>query len=172
MFENPEQAFGGTKPMLDLIETIYAAAQQPTLWNDVLGRISTAIEGGSITLFAEFPDGTTPTVMAMAKTDPNAWQDYASHFASINPLMARGEDAFGPGETWFSHPVIGEVEFERTEFYYDFFRRYDMYHTAALQISLDGLPANLTCQRPKASGVFGAQADIVCRHCAHTCSGP
>jgi DNA-binding CsgD family transcriptional regulator len=161
MFENPEAAFGGTKPMLDIIEAIYAAAQQPTLWDDVLDRISTAIEGGSISLFAQFADETTPTVMAMAKTDPNAWHDYASHFAWNNPLMARGEEFFGPGETWFSHPVIGEVEFERTEFYYDFFRRYDMYHTAALQISLDGLPANLTCQRPKASGVFGAQADIV-----------
>jgi hypothetical protein len=45
MFENPEQAFGGSKPMLDLVQTIYAAAQQPTLWNDVLERISTTIEG-------------------------------------------------------------------------------------------------------------------------------
>ncbi len=156
MFENPEQAFGGTRPMLDLIETIYAAAQRPELWNDVLGRISTAIEGESITLFAGFADGTTPTIMAMEKTDPDAWHDYAAHFARINPLMARGEGVFGPGETWFSHPVIGEVEFERTEFYSDFFRRYDMYHTAALRISLDGLPANLTCQRPKARGATPA----------------
>ena len=52
MFENPEQAFGGTKPMLDLIEAIYATAPQQTLWVDVLDRISTAIEGGSITPFA------------------------------------------------------------------------------------------------------------------------
>lgn len=161
MFENPEQAFGGTKPMLDLIDAIYAAAQQPTLWNEVLDRIATVIEGGSITLFAEFADGTTPTVMAMAKTDPNAWRDYANYFASINPLMARGEGFFGPGETWFNHLMFEEAEFERTEFYSDFFRPYDMHHSVALRIALEGLPANLTCQRPKASGVFGAQADIV-----------
>jgi len=161
MFNNPEQAFGGTRPMLDLIDTIYAAAQQPALWNDVLERISTTIEGGSITLFAEFADGTTPTVMAMAKTDPNAWHDYANHFASINPLMTRGEGFFGPGETWFNNLMFEEAEFERTEFYSDFFRPYDMHHSVALRIALEGLPANLTCQRPKASGVFGAQADVV-----------
>lgn len=161
MFENPEQAFGGTKPMLDLIDAIYAAAQQPGLWNDVLDRISTVIEGESMTLFAEFADGTTPTVMAMAKTDPNAWHDYANHFASINPQMARGAQIFGPGETWFNHLMFEEAEFETTEFYTDFFRPYEMHHSVALRIALEGLPANLTCQRPKESGVFGAQADIV-----------
>jgi DNA-binding CsgD family transcriptional regulator len=161
MFENPEQAFGGARPMLELIDCVYAAVQEPESWDDVLERISATIMGESISLFAGFPDGATPSIMAIQRTEPAAWQDYANHYCKVNPLMAKGEGFFKPNETWYSHPVITESEFEKTEFYNDFFRRYDMYHTAALRITLNGPPANLTCQRPKAKGAFGEQANVV-----------
>jgi hypothetical protein len=84
MFENPEQAFGGTKPMLDLIEAIYAAAQRPTLWDDGLDRISTTIEGGSISLFAEFAVDTTPTAMAIASSKMGlAYRSRNAHACNI-----------------------------------------------------------------------------------------
>ncbi|HEY0309353.1 MAG TPA: helix-turn-helix transcriptional regulator [Acidobacteriaceae bacterium] len=161
MFENPEHAFGGTRPMLSLIEQIYAAAQQPELWESVLHAISDTIGGESTAFFATFPGSQTPDILALAKTNPAAWNEFAQYYAGINPMMARGEAVLDPDEMWASHKLFTDAEFEKTEFYNDYFRRYDMHHTAAIRISLEGTPANLTCQRPKARGEFGLQADTV-----------
>jgi DNA-binding CsgD family transcriptional regulator len=162
MFENPEQAFGGTGPLLELVESIYATVQDPALWTSVLARISSAIQGQSLALFAVFPDSKAPGIVALHEMPPAVWNLFAVHYASVNPIMPRCEAALEAGATAYSHHVISNTDLERTEFYSDFFRPNEMYHSAGLRIRLEGhLSANLSCQRAKSLGEFDGRAETV-----------
>jgi hypothetical protein len=55
VYENPEIAFGGTASLLNLIELIYSAVDQPEHWPAVAEALSTAVNGESIAPFAQFP---------------------------------------------------------------------------------------------------------------------
>ena len=52
MYENAEQAFGGTECLLSLIGLIYDASDDASLWPLVLDRITEAVNGEPIALFS------------------------------------------------------------------------------------------------------------------------
>jgi DNA-binding CsgD family transcriptional regulator/PAS domain-containing protein len=161
MFENPEQAFGGTARLLALVESIYAAVQQPSLWPVVLEGIAEAVHGESTTLFGRLP---REQLFSMARTDPEAWEGYAGHYASINPMMQRCDEVFPDGIVRYGHLALACTEFEKTEFYNDFFLRHDMHHSMGLKIPLANLPAAyISCQRPKVKGPFEEREGLVYR---------
>jgi hypothetical protein len=54
MLANPEQAFGGANRLLGLIESIYAAVQQPDLWPSVLESTAEAIHGEALSFLPPF----------------------------------------------------------------------------------------------------------------------
>ncbi len=151
--EDSEVAFGSTKNLLNLIETIYAAVQQPELWSSVLDGMSEAIHGESMTLFAHLPG---ENLVSRARIDPNAWDAYVNYYASINPLAAACDRHFADGEVRYGNRALPDVHLEKSEFYNDFFRPYRMHHSMGIKIPLSGnLPATyLSCQRPKQSGPF------------------
>jgi DNA-binding CsgD family transcriptional regulator len=163
MFQNPEQAFGGTAPLMDTIEVIYAAAQQPDLWKAALVRIAATLHGESIAISAVTADYRTPSIVAMANVSADVWDAFAGYYAAINPIMARAEMTFTGGETRFSHLAISDAELEHTEFYADFYKPNDMHHTVGMRIPFGPMDAAFTCQRSFASGPFGEHADIVCQ---------
>ncbi|HEY0309354.1 MAG TPA: helix-turn-helix transcriptional regulator [Acidobacteriaceae bacterium] len=152
MFENPEHAFGGARPMLSVIEQIYAAVQQPTLWADVMEGIAEAVQGESTSLMAQLPSG---PLFSMARTDPAALTSYVTHYASINVMSARCDEIFPDGAVRYGDRAMPEEQLIQTEFYNDFFKRHSMHYTMGLKIPLHGLPsAYLTCQRQKPKGAF------------------
>ena len=162
MHENVEYAFGGTRPMLALIEGIYSAVLNPELWDETLGRISSHLGGDSIALFAGAPNAQTPHLLSLYGMDPGAWGQFAAYYANINPIMAQCEQRLSPGQTWFAHAVLTDAQLENTEFYCDFFQRFDMHHSVGLRLATPQLPvANLSCQRRKAAGAFDTPADTV-----------
>ncbi len=109
MFQNPEMAFGGSVPMLGLIENIYACVQVPEVWTCVMEGISQALGGESIALFAGFGDANTPDVMALSKMDADVWASYATYYAAVNPIMHSCERMFAPGTTWRSDRAISDA---------------------------------------------------------------
>lgn len=162
LYENPEQEFGGQSRMLDLIESIYACAQDATLWPETIASISATVNGESMILFADFPNFRTPTLYALANVPPGGWDAYSDYYAAINPIMARGEAIFAPGDTWISDWSLPDVALEKTEFYNDFFLPYDMHYSMGLKIDLPGLPsARLSCQRPKHMGAFDNRDSLI-----------
>jgi len=161
VFSNPEVEFGGRDRLLGLVEKIYATIDQPALWDSVVKEISETLEGDSIMLFANFPDVKTPIILALDMAE-DASKAFADYYATINPLMQRCEQNFLPGTSWFSHHAMQDVDFEKTEFYNDFFRRHEMYYTVGLRIPFgDAAAGSISCQRPKAAGAFGEQADTI-----------
>jgi DNA-binding CsgD family transcriptional regulator len=156
---NPSRAdaFGDSSPMFEVIERIYAAAQDATQWPAALGAISEAVGGESIALYAGFPNARTPDLYAFENVSPDAWQEFAEYYAAINPIMAACEAMFTPDVPWVSDLAVADATFERTEFYNDFYRPNDMQYSLGLRLELPNLPsASLSCQRAKALGSFGA----------------
>ncbi|WP_162537208.1 helix-turn-helix transcriptional regulator [Granulicella sp. WH15] len=160
MFENPEAAFGSTNHLLELIETIYAAVQQPELWTNVLEGIARNIHGESTTLFARMPDD---QLFSMTRTDPDAWNAYAGYYSAVNPLMQRCDAMFVDGEVRYAHHAMPDRDLVKTEFYNDFFVPYDMHYSMGIKVPLRGdLPAAyITCQRPHAKGPFKEHEGLV-----------
>lgn len=162
MYANPEDAFASPHRMFELIENIYAAAQDETLWPVVLASISSAIHGESIALFAGFPDFRTPDLYAHANFPTGFWQAFSGYYAQINPIMERCEAMFSPEIPWASELAIPDAELETTEFYNDFFQPHDMHYSLGLRLTFDGQPAAaLSVQRSKRLGAFDDSAKFV-----------
>src|ERR1700751_2923932 len=100
MYSNPEELFGGTEQLLSLIETIYAAVQQPSLWSAVLEGIAEAVHGESTVLFASFPEN---RLVSIGRMDPAAWDAYLNYYASINPLVQPCDKMFPVGTVRYGH---------------------------------------------------------------------
>lgn len=163
MFNNPESAFGNTSFLLETIDTIYSAVQDPTLWNTALARVASALKGESIALFATTPDLSAPNIVALANVTPEVWKNFADYYAGINPLMARVKQVYPGSETVFSQALITDSDLEHTEFYADFYRPNRMHHTVGMLLNAGDIAAAFTCQRPRSAGPFGADADVVCQ---------
>jgi len=133
MFENPEQAFGWTTRLLALIETIYAAVQEPLLWSVVMEGIVEAVHGESTSIFARFPEN---NLLSMTRTDSVAWDAYATYYASVNVLMQHCDEQFPDGSVRYAHRALSDASLEKTEFYNDFFRRHDMHYSMGLKVPL------------------------------------
>lgn len=162
MFANPEQAFGGTTRMLETIESIYAAAQDSTLWPAVIANISDLVRGESVALYAGFPDARTPNLFALANTSTETWRPFAEYYASVNPMMARAEATLDPNVPWLSDAVISDAEFESTEFYNDYYRPNGMHYSLGARLELnDGPSSSLSVQRPKHIGPFGDRESLI-----------
>lgn len=148
--------------MLDLIESIYACAQDATLWPNAIASVAAAINGESIALFADFPSFRTPTLFALANFSAGGWSAYNDYYAAINPIMPACEKLFTSDEVFISHWSVPDSALEKTEFYNDFFLPYDMHYSMGLQIDLPNLPsARLSCQRPKAMGAFDQTDSLI-----------
>jgi hypothetical protein len=129
MFENPEQAFGGTQPLLDLIDTIYAAVQQPSHWRTVLDQIGEAIHSDQNLLFADIPGSPVPNALSGSKTGLDVPHLFTSDYASVNVLAEPCDQMFPSGTVRYSHWSVPDAEFEKSEFYNDFFKPLDMHYS-------------------------------------------
>ncbi len=155
MFENPEQAFGGTTRLLALIESIYAAVQQPSHWQTVLDQIGEAIHSEQNLLFADIPGSPVPNALSCSKTSLDVPRLFTSYYATVNVLAEPCDRMFPSGAVRYSHWAVPDSEFEKSEFYSDFFKPLDVFYSIGLKIPLGNqAPAYLSMQRAKSSGGF------------------
>ena len=157
MLHNPEVLFGGSVPMLALVEKIYACAESPELWQETLQSIAAAIGGDSLALFARFPES---VVLAKTGIEDDAWHDFATYYAPLNPIASRCDAKYGARRVRFSHEVITKAELRSTEIYNDFYRDHGMDHFAGVSVPVaEGVPlADFSCQRSDDRGEFDAKA--------------
>jgi len=155
MYANPEEVFGGTDKLLDLIELIYSAVDDGLLWPVVLDRVSETVNGRETLLFTSFPDPATPNVSCLARMDPVALIPYSEYYAALNVLSKRCDQMFPDGTVRYGHQAVPDTGFERTEFCNDYFNPNGMHYTFGLKIPLGELP-RLTSHvcAPSARGVL------------------
>jgi hypothetical protein len=162
VYSNPEEVFGGAGSLLSLIELIYSAVDDVSLWPVVLERIAEAVQGEETVLFTSFPDPATPNVSCLARMDPVVLVPYAEYYAPLNVLSERCDRMFPDGTVRYSHRAVPDTEFEKTEFYNDYFEPNNMRYSFGLKVPLGNQPpAYLTCMRPKSRGSFEGREGAV-----------
>ncbi|MDE1178793.1 MAG: hypothetical protein PW789_19640 [Edaphobacter sp.] len=154
MFNNPEELFGGTRSMLALIDLIYAAAENASLWPVVLDRISELAGGREMFLASSFTvEGAN--IVNIARMDQVALKPYIDYYAGVNILSKRCDELYADGQARYSHRAVPDEEFERTEFCVDYFHPHDMHFSIGAKIPLGAEgSAYMACMRPKSQVAF------------------
>jgi DNA-binding CsgD family transcriptional regulator len=159
VIENPEYAFGGQRTMYSLIERIYSGVGKEAEWPGILDHLNEAV-GAELTLIFSPVVGSGAT--ASARTPQKLVQDFLGYYASVNVLAEPCDAMFATGEVRYSHWAVADNEFERSEFYNDFFQRHNVFYSMGLKVPLGaGAEAYLSCQRPRAKGPFEEHEGMV-----------
>ncbi len=119
-----------------LLDCIYAAAEDPRLWEGVLGELTSQLPGVGGALHAGRLDGTGFCFGTTYRIDPASLADYAEYYYSVNPLnvaLAR----IPAGKAVPDHELVAPGNIERTEFYSDYARRHDIVGSVTLVLERD-----------------------------------
>lgn len=123
MFDNPEAIFGGTQPLLSLIELIYSTVEDVSLWPTVIDRIAETVGSEQTIFVAPLRAPELPAALSSSQTRPEVLPLYLGHYQSVNVLADPCDRMFATGRVRYSHWAVPDGEFECSEFYNDFFRR-------------------------------------------------
>ena len=157
-----EVLFGGTAPMLKLIELIYSAVGDASLWNRVMEGVAEAVNGGWTVVWSSFDNPAARDITAWTRLDPNILTAYADHYASVN-VVTQGIERLYPNDViTYSHKILSNSEFEKCEYYNDYFRLDGMFYCFGMKVDLGlAAPAFLSSVRPKRHGPFGVPEALV-----------
>ena len=145
--------------LLPLIERIYDGVGKENAWPEILDSLNEAV-GAEQTLIFSPVVGSGAVVST--STPLKLVQDFLDHYAGVNVLAGPCDRMFQPGEVRYSHWALPDSEFERSEFYSDFFQSHNVFYSMGLKLRLEaGTEAYLNCQRPKAKGPFEEREGLV-----------
>ena len=162
MYANPEEMFGGPSKLLALIELIYSAVGDPSLWPVVLDHVAEALAGVEILIWTNFDSAEAANVVSKARMDQAALEPYSQYYASVNVLSKRCDALYQDGRARFSDRAVPDVEFETTEFCNDYFHPNGMHYSIGIKVPLDDqVPAYIACMRPRGKRAFEDREGIV-----------
>jgi DNA-binding CsgD family transcriptional regulator/PAS domain-containing protein len=155
MLQSSEPPSEGNSSLLSLIELVYSAVSDSSLWPLVLERISDAIHGEQTLFFSPLQESGQPPALCSSRTAPEVLPLYLEHYHSVNPLTEPCDNMFRDGMVRYSHWAVPDSEYEHSEFFNDFMAPLKMHYSCGLKIPLDcGSPAYLASQRAKEQGPF------------------
>ncbi|WP_295578997.1 hypothetical protein [uncultured Lamprocystis sp.] len=143
---------------LDLLEQIHDVALGRASWKDVLTCLTSefSAEVGLLAVYEVSPD----QARGLATTDPDGsrWQQYAEHFATIDPFAARIRSGqVPPGLIMTGEDLVPARVFCASEYFNDWFRPNGLRHTARAHIRIrDQLNLQLGMPRAAAAGPYSA----------------
>ena len=145
------------KVFLDLVDCVYAAAEDPNLWDAFLERIGGVV--GSTLNALVFEDVRTrhASVARSVGFDPAFIPAYESYFAARNAwMLAATPGRFGAGSIATSEELLPDAVFLQTEYYTDFLRKMGSRYLVGAFVSRDANAlAHLSLIAPKRRGPFG-----------------
>lgn len=136
-----------------LIGLVYDAALDPARWSEVMTQLAQVYEGRAV-LFAE--DARTPgaSVFGAGLFEDDYLQSYQEHYTATNiwtPLI----EPLATGRT-FDARIVPADEFERSEWYNDWLKPQDLYHSIGFVVANeDGLQTRMSVLRPRRAGSYG-----------------
>lgn len=136
----------------ELIGLIYEAALEPTRWQEFMAALSRVYECSSV-LWAEDTQAPDANIFATGRFDDGQLRSYVDYDLKTNiwtPLI----DPLPTGSI-FDARIVPEKEFEACEFYNDWLRPQDLYHSLGIVIANEkGLQTKLSVLRPRDVGFY------------------
>lgn len=153
---NTGEVSGSSSNLLPLIETIYSAVDDESLWPFVLEQIAELTHGYETCMWTAFPGSQAANILCAARMDLAVLVPYTEYYGQVNVLSHRCDELFEDGQVRYSDRAIPDAEFETTEFYNDYFNPNGMFYSFGIRLPLDDQPRPyLACMRPKHKGPFG-----------------
>ncbi len=140
---------------LELIERVYAAAEDPRQWDGFLARLAEGT-GATVTgfIFEDFGSHRA-TVHATTGIDPVMVRQYEEYYARKNAWFAAAGFRLPVGTVVQSEELLPDEELRKTEYYNDFLRKIDSHHgLAATLLHDEKFLSHLSLLRPRRAGPF------------------
>jgi len=147
---------GGENRASDLLDILYSAAGDPSLWMQFLEQLSKSIGAPWVGVIAIDQPAQKRLDLHFGVPD-DAAQIYLDYYADKNPWVQayRGQKLSGWAGTGSS--LCPASDFEETEFYNDFCCLFDIYHACAAVLQNQEVDAAVTALRPIAQPDFDRQ---------------
>ena len=148
--------------MFSLIELIYGAVDDASLWNLVMDGVAEAVNGQWTVVWSSFGHPAAGDITAWARLDPTVLSAYAQHYASVN-VISQEIDRQCPNDLIaYSQQVIPDVELEKSEYYNDYLKPSGMFYAYGMKVGLGlAAPAFISSVRSKSRGPFGTLEGVV-----------
>lgn len=141
---------------------IYDAAIDPALWTYALDQVADAMHANAVSLGVYDPAHAGLPIIA-PRTDP-AWQlEYWEHWQHRNFLLAHSA-AMPVGQLFGFETFMSRDEFDRSDFYNEWWSPQGMEVALATNVLLDGAAAGVACFcRSRKEGPFGRDEEELLR---------
>jgi DNA-binding CsgD family transcriptional regulator/PAS domain-containing protein len=125
--------------VLDLVDRIYAAAEAPALWSDVLERVATITDSAASIIYRNM-DAREGGVDAAVRVAPDAADAYQQYFHRLDPWgnSPRAAVLVRPGAVVDGDELIDRADLYATEYYNDFARPHQLTRVLVGIISKQG----------------------------------
>jgi DNA-binding CsgD family transcriptional regulator len=147
--------------LLRIVNEIYAAVGDPTAWTPCLTSICDLLGGsGANLLYHDLHDHHGGIVASVV--DPAAFEAYAKHFHSIDPWALKLRPAgLVTGRVIRGSTLVSHDDFQRTEYYGDFGRRFGLTRTLIGVIDLveERLTTSVTVNRSDSQPDFDEDSE-------------
>jgi len=117
-----------------LLQRIYSAAIQPTLWGDVLKDLSALLDGSVMVMQAHDTVRNASLGEVTSGGDPEFQRLYDQHFGAVN-VWVPGMAALPIGTVGFPEMYLSTDELARSEFYNDFLKRFGVSTASGIALS-------------------------------------
>lgn len=149
--------------LLELIEKIYEAALNPQAWPAVLDQFAQCVaghRGTSLMLTRLKNDGDKGQydqgcLLSYVHHEPAWVAEFDQYYYSVNPFVDSVANE-PEGKAYRSSQLLSDAELARTEYYYDYLRRENLFYGLGGVVARRGtVSAQLTSFRSKREGDFG-----------------
>lgn len=140
--------------VLDLVDRIYAAAEDSGRWMAFLERLGHVAHSPLTALVFEDARSRQASVAQAVGFDPSFAREYEQHYAARNAWIA-ASSKFRPGDVITSEQLLPDDVFLQTEYYNDFLQKMDKrYLLGTFPFRNQATFAHLSLLRPKRNGPF------------------
>lgn len=155
---------------LELLEPLYEAEFVDDGWPIFLRALMSSIESDMAIAVCLDLQGRPIEFLSEGVFTPAMATAYESHFAAIDPWAGAILSSKLPiGKNVRSNDLVDSREFEKSEYYNDFFRpNHDLFYTCGALIQIDGGLANVGVPRSRSRGAYScsdvALLDVMAPH--------
>jgi DNA-binding CsgD family transcriptional regulator/PAS domain-containing protein len=148
--------------LLQLIEMIYGAVEDPSIWPSFLRELADVMRGGVAAIYVHDIESAEGNCVWSARVDPSHLNLYDEYYHSKNIWTIRAKHLLAPGRIMMSHEVCSDSEVLKTEYYSDFLQPMDVLHNIGATLLRDSSRVGmLTVTRPRRACHFGMRELVI-----------
>jgi DNA-binding CsgD family transcriptional regulator/PAS domain-containing protein len=121
----------------DLVGTIYDAASEPALWNEVMTRLVRKTGARSGIFYDHDNASRHACILGSVGFEPHYLRQYRDYYAALDPWHKRGEGR-PLGDVAQTAGMLSDAELKRTEFYQDHLRPQGVFYALGGPVARNG----------------------------------